>query len=150
MFCLALSATNALAQGDGVTVDPDSPTAKQYKLPIESAREQANPKGDGELVPPGAPPAGASAAPLFGEGIVQVGSRGGRTKGSSTTGSKPSTTKGSSVTSEQNAAPLKAAVQNPGAPAGGAGAALLIAGGGALVLLIGTLLGLALRRRRTD
>ena len=74
MVCLALSAANSLAQRNGVTVDPDSPTAKQYKLPIESARERANPRGDGKLVPPGAPPAGAAAAPLFGVGIAPVGS----------------------------------------------------------------------------
>ena len=49
LLCLALLVPRAAAQSDGVFVDPDSPTGKQYQLPLESARRQADPGGDGRL-----------------------------------------------------------------------------------------------------
>ena len=137
--CLALGATNAAAQGDGVTVDPDSPTAKQYKLPIESARRAGEPEGRRQARSAWRPTRRRCAAPLFGEGIVPVALARGRARQATSrrpTGSKPSTTAVAKPRGRA-AAPLKAAIQNPGAPSGGIGAALLIAGGAALVLLIG-------------
>jgi hypothetical protein len=146
-------AGSAAAQSGGVVIDPDSPTAKQYKLPVESARQQADPKGDGKLVPPGARVAGTSAAPLFGEGITPASdgtrSRSGAQRPAKANAVKPSSSSADTSNEEPNQSPLKAAIQNPGAPAGGIGAPLLIAGGAALVLLLGTLVGLLLRRRRT-
>jgi len=152
---LLVGAVTATAQDDGVFIDPDSPTAKQYRLPVESAREQANPEG-GKLVPPGARPTGATAAPLFGEGIATAAGAGSRSKGGkkSSSRTKRSTEKAGTPSSptaddeQKNSSPLTAAVQNPGAPSGGVGAPLLIAGGAALILLIGSVVGVLLRRRR--
>src|SRR5215207_7689413 len=53
----------ARAQEEGVFVDPGSPTGKEYAIPLDSARRQADPSGDGAG---GAP----ESAPLFGSGIV--------------------------------------------------------------------------------
>jgi hypothetical protein len=147
---MLVGAPSALAQGDGVYVDPNSPTGKQYKLPIESARQQANPKGDGKLVPPGARPAGTTAAPLFGAGITPASAHVATKSGQKRHASGNSSPKSSSTTSESSTTPLKAAIQNPGAPSGGIGAPLLFAGGAAVLLLVATLVGLLLRRRRTD
>jgi hypothetical protein len=147
---MLVGAPSALAQGDGVTVDPNSPTGKQYKLPIESAREQANPKGDGNLVPPGARPAGTTAAPLFGAGITPASAHIASKTGRKQHAGAKSSPKASSTPMESSTSPLKAAIQNPGAPSGGVGAPLLFAGGAAVLLLLATLVGLLLRRRRTD
>jgi hypothetical protein len=58
----------ALAQGEGVHVDPNSPAGKEYALPLEEARRNAAPSGQGS--------AGAtdSGNPLFGAGITRDGS----------------------------------------------------------------------------
>jgi len=146
----------AAAQSDGVFVDPDSPTAKQYAIPLESARRQADPGGDGRLAPPGARPPGTGAPPLFGDGIVATssarrgsssGNPGGATRGTKrdSSSSSPST-----AGSTDSSSPVEAAVTNPGAPSSGIESTLLIAAGAALVLLIGGLAGFVLRRRSTE
>lgn len=50
--------------GAQVFVDPDSPTGKEYAIPLEDARRQASSGGGDFPVQPG-----ERAAPLFGEGI---------------------------------------------------------------------------------
>jgi len=146
LLAALLLPASAAAQDDGVFVDPDSPTGKQYAIPLESARRQADPAGDGRLAPPGERPTGTTAAPLFGEGIARA--RGSASKRSS----KEQSSKASRPGQKENAnsateGPLKAAVNNPGAPSGGIGPTLLIAGGGALVLLLGAIVGFLMRRR---
>jgi hypothetical protein len=143
---LLLPAPAVAQQDDQVFVDPDSPTGKQYAIPLESARRQADPNGDGRLAPPGGRPAGVAPAPLFGEGIATAAKADGA--------SKPSRQKRSTASkhepkqrSQADSGPLKAAINNPGAPAGGIGSTALIAAGAALVLLLGGLLGFVLRRR---
>src|SRR6476619_4464476 len=54
----------AAAQDDGVHVDPNSPAGKEYALPLDSARRDANGGGDS---------AAGSGAPLFGVGISRQG-----------------------------------------------------------------------------
>jgi hypothetical protein len=153
-----LAPTPAVAQSDGVFVDPDSPTGKQYQLPLESARRQADPSSDGRIAPPGARPSGTGPAALFGEGIATA-SRAGKPSSSGGSGgkSKPGGTAGGSngstsapTTDSGSSNPVQAAVSNPGAPSGGVGSTLLIAAGGGLVLLIGGLAGFVIRRRSAD
>ena len=62
-----ISASTLLAPGaagaqDGVTVDPDSPSGKQYAIPLESVRRQTD-ASDDKRQPTKRP------APLFGEGL---------------------------------------------------------------------------------
>jgi hypothetical protein len=129
------------AQQDDVVVDPDSPTGKEYRIPLEGARRDADPSADGKA----AGPRGATEpAPLFGEGIVAT------AKGSKSTGRNGSKTgsaeTGVEDTPRRGAGPAPA-TSTTGAPAGGTSTLLLIGGGGALVLLIGVLAGVALRGR---
>jgi hypothetical protein len=141
-----------------VFVDPDSPTGKQYQLPLESARRQADPGSDGRTAPPGARPTGTGAAALFGEGIASArragkgsdtGRSGGKAKPSGTTGGSNGSSASTTLDSPSSST-LQSAVSHPGAPSGGIGSTLLIAAGGGLVLLIGGLAGFVIRRRSTD
>ena len=61
LFALALAAP-AAAQ-DGVFVDPDSPSGKEYAIPLDSARRQTSPRK------PSTSRSAQEKAPLFGEGI---------------------------------------------------------------------------------
>ena len=148
-----LAPVPAAAQSDDVFIDPDSPTAKQYAIPLESARRQADPSGDGQLAPPGARPTGTGPAALFGEGIAAA-SRADKRSGSKDSRgqskSRGTASSGSATGSAGSDNPVQAAVSNPGAPSGGIGSTLLIAAGGGLVLLIGGLAGFVLRRRSAD
>ena len=146
----------AWAQEDGVTVDPDSPTGKEYAIPLDSARRQAQ-AGTGSRE------SGAdSEAPLFGQGVEAEtasggedsdgGSSSGKSGGSGSDGSGNSSDGGDPSMGDSDALPREvagdslAAVQ-PGAPDGGSGT-LLLAGGAALaVLLAGVLAGVLVRRR---
>jgi hypothetical protein len=60
---LAACAPAAAAQDGGIFVDPDSPTGKEYEIPLESARRAAT----GEHSKPVQP--GTRTAPLFGQGV---------------------------------------------------------------------------------
>lgn len=131
-------------------VDPDSPTGKEYKIPLEGARRDAASSTGGK-----APSAGTATepAPLFGEGIVA------NAKGSKTTsGANPASGTGSEAGSPEADADDPArggagpapATSTTGAPAGGTSTLLLIGGGGGLVLLVGVLAGVALRGRAGD
>jgi hypothetical protein len=147
----------AAAQNEGVFVDPDSPTGKQYQVPLESARRQADPRGDGRVAPPGGRPTGTSAAPLFGEGIVTSQRGKGSSNGdpANTSDSRRKDKRQVSPSSPSSGSPgargaVQAAVSNPGAPSGGVGSTLLIAAGGAIVLLAGGLAGVLMRRRSPD
>ena len=152
-----LSAAPAMAQqDDGVFVDPDSPTAKEYAIPLDAARRQASggnpsPSGGGAATP----------APRFGEGVgdeqaatgASGGGNGGSTGGSASgsgnaTGSGTENGSGSSTSSTGSGRPPSVAASRPGAPSGGGvGTTLMVIGGGAGLLLVGAGAGYALRRR---
>ena len=153
-----LLAAPALAQDEGVHIDPDSPgvyidpnspSAKEYQLPLESERRQADPSREpsADIVQ------GERSSPIFGTGIVSEGKSG--DAGSS---SRPRTKDGNAKEAERPPAPqdverdddaeiLKAATSNPGAPGGGVSTALAIGGVAIGVLLLGGMAGLMLRRR---
>jgi hypothetical protein len=154
---LALGTTPAVAQDPGVFIDPGSPSAKEYALPFESERRQADPGTPQEA----AIPQGQRVSPAFGEGIEPIGahSNAGTSGSSSTAGGTDSAEStrsgggsGNGATSADGGAAeatIRAATANPGAPGGDAGSTFAIAGVALLVLLAGLAAGFVLRRRRT-
>jgi len=167
---LALTASTAAAQEDGVTVDPNSPAGKEYVLPIDQARRDAADGGSGG----GAgkrDSTGARPTPAFGEGVrpetsprgVEAPSPGGATtptespapsRKSARTRTKSSPPSGKSAQTPTPArreqergdidrALVKASVGDDGE---GDGSLALLAGGVA-VMVLGVTAGLALRRR---
>jgi len=121
----------AAAQADEVFVDPQSPSGKEYAIPIDRARSEAAPKSKG-------PASGASQSPLFGDGVG--------------TDDAPASGNGSAAASERPGDRQPAAQPPPAvlraqaaAPDGSANGVMLAVAAG--VLLIGTLIGLFVRRR---
>jgi hypothetical protein len=145
---LGVGAADAAAQGQGVTVDPESPSGKQYAIPLESARRQADPQS---VRPTG--PSGAGSAALFGEGVVVAG----RIKGQSRDGSGARQPGGKAprgtASNPSPASPrdvpvvVSIAASRPAAPDGGIGMPVLVLGLGLLVVLIGAAAGVVIRRR---
>jgi hypothetical protein len=154
-------AAPALAQDDGVYIDPDSPSAKEYSIPLESERRQADPGHD----PQAGTVQGERSSPIFGAGIVSgraaAGATTARAGGAETPRAERSAAdddkngRGTGARSRQSkqiargsdAEVLQAATSNPGPPAGGLGVPLTIGGVAIGVLLLGGLVGLLLRRR---
>jgi hypothetical protein len=171
---LAVSLTSpAVAQEDGVFVDPDSPTGKEYAIPLESVRRQADPSTEQS----GSDATGT--APLFGTGIVREGEtrqsdtgqpRDGATPQSGTGKSgdgasgggadaradsddRPSGSGGVDANPEASEMPegrtsVAGATSTPGAPSGGIGTVATIGLLSAGALLIGGFGGVVLRRVR--
>jgi len=159
----ALSATAVAQLEDGVHVDPDSAPAKEYALPLDSARGTAGTSVSGESpkTPAGAP-AGAP-APAFGSGITPKAdstTSGSRSSGRSTrpnanrsgsgsgtstgtgTGTSTSTSTSTDETAEDRTVPT-------GAEAAGGNPLLYSLGGVLAVLVAGGLVALTLRRRQS-
>jgi hypothetical protein len=156
----AVLASPAVAQTPDVQIDPGSPTAQEYSIPLERARRQADPSGESHAQPPSAP-----VAPLFGEGIEAqtssaAGSASGDGGGSSDRDRRRSSDRRdrssrSERDAEQDGSPrvpdaVVAAAQQPGPPSGGIGATLLVGGVAAFVLIAGGIGGLVLRRRPSE
>jgi hypothetical protein len=133
-------ASPAAAQSGGVFIDPGSPTAKEYGIPLETARRQANPGAD-----PKAPiQQGEHASPLFGEGISTASGRGTKADGSSGSPSTNGSGSGAGMTPPQ----VLQAASNPGTPTGGASTPAVVDAVAFGVLVLGGGAGLLLRRRR--
>jgi hypothetical protein len=156
------TAAPALAQDEGITIDPDSPSAKEYAIPLERERRQADPAGEADA----RIEQGTRSSPLFGEGIesteggngegtaATVGGTAGRGDESGTSGSRGGggTERDRARSSRPpvrgtGAAAVLRATTNPGAPTGGVDTALIIGGVAAAVLALGGGAGLLLRRR---
>jgi hypothetical protein len=141
----------AAARGAGVQVDPSSPAGTEYQLPTDRAREQAGGSGGST----GASSGAAGEAPLFGAGVEDKtppprARRKPRPSDStkrtaSPSADTPTTTSEQPDVGNRTQQPVRAL-----APAtGGGGGMLAVAGTAGGVLLIGTLAGLAWRRRTT-
>ena len=149
-MAVAAAAPAAAQDDDGVFVDPSSPSGKEYQIPLESVRRQADP-----TTRPGAKVApGERSSPLFGEGIdpgtasgaiTPGGNGGGGAGGGSSSGSAPPDAPAAPKGSAPSRA-IEAARSAPGAPPGDTGSLLVILSGAALVLLAGCGAGIALRR----
>ena len=155
---LALHVPAAYAQTEnGVTVDPSSPAGKEYALPIDQARRDATDGGNARKAPKG----GRNPTPAFGQG-VRPDSQADRAPGAVSSASpdkdSDSTPAAGSATSAPTTTSAQRARERDGidraliaASAGDGGAsqgslALLL--GGVLVMVIGVVAGLLLRRGR--
>lgn len=140
---LAVTAPVASAQDDEIFVDPESPTGKEYELPIDRAREQAAPTTRKRSSRSAAP-----AAPLFGEGVEPE--RAGTPAPDRTRETRAARQEKAAGANATDAATLSRArgdrEARAAAPEGGAGLVAIVAAAAA-VLLVGGLLGLLLRRR---
>lgn len=144
---LAALAPAASAQDDPVFVDPDSPSGKEYELPIDRAREQGA-AGRQRQQPAG----GAQGAPLFGAGVEGddrntspgTAKSGTRSDGNGGGGSDDAA---SEPGSEQATVGAAAARKVQAATPDGSTGVLEILGAGGGILLLGGLAGLLLRRR---
>jgi hypothetical protein len=157
IVAFTMSANPAGAQ-DGVFIDPDSPSGKEYEIPLETVRRGAQPGTD-----PSAPISqGERSAAPFGEGIggdprnrdsPGTGSGGGREndggQDGGSGGSEDRRRDRDSASGASGSAVIEAAANNPGAPPSSPGSTLLYLGAGALVLALGVGVGLLLRRRQS-
>lgn len=150
--------TAALGLEPGVHIDPGSPAAKEYALPLNQARQTgANPSGPNGsessfgagIKPPTSGGSGGSGA--AGAGSVGGSHARGRAGGSQPGGSQPG---GSRATGDKNAASqpkLPAAVQRAVASAssgGGNGSLPALIGGGVAIIVLGAFGGTVLRHSR--
>ena len=150
---VALSAPSAFAQEEGVTLDPGSPTAKEYALPIEQARRDAGGEGGRATTQ-----AGERAVPLFGEGVRPASGTDGATSrkqaASKSLKSKPKAKATATVTvTPQERAKAQDRITRSLAAASVSGGdssdgSLVLLLGGSVVMVLGVGLGFVLRRRR--
>jgi hypothetical protein len=81
----------AQAQEPGVHVDPDSPSGREYVIPLEEARRVGRDTADQPV-----PTSGSAQAPLFGDGIEPAAAAAPKTGGSGDASSKRKPAAGSS------------------------------------------------------
>lgn len=137
---LAPSASEAIAQDDGVRVDPDSPAGKEYALPLDSARRDAA----------GTPSAGArDEAPLFGAGISKQESQRGSRRARRASGGDGGGGEGSGASTDRDTGASRPPAAVTETASGGPPAGLLTALIALGVLAAGGLIGLLLRARGT-
>lgn len=157
MACLLVIAALpgiALAQSNGVTVDPGSPGETEYQLPLAAARESVGAKPHTEATSPSTTatstpePFGAGAVPDNTAAADDSGSGEPRRSGQSPVREegRESQAPGKLREARREVVPdvdLRAA----SAGAGGLSSPLALMGGGGVVLLFGGAAGLVLRRR---
>jgi hypothetical protein len=146
----ALLAPPASALEPGVHVDPGSPAAKEYALPVNKARgtgkaggseggsEEAHEQLFGAGIKPpssGSPGGSRSATPRAPRNASRVGGR-----------ASPGARKGSA--GAQAAPALVRRVANGRSSGGGGSSALVLLGGGVAVIVLGALAGIVLRHGR--
>jgi len=153
VLVLALTAPPAAAQ-DEVFVDPDSPSGREYAIPLEEARRNAASGGPPSRVQPG-----ERSAELFGAGVGEdggpPGSAGDPRQGGGGSDSAPGTggagdggagavpgADGPGTAGERSGGSLREATT-----AGSQGDVLLVGAIGVGVLALGAIAGLAGRRR---
>jgi hypothetical protein len=145
--CSTASAQGGTAGGSGVHIDPGSPAAKEYAIPLSQARQIGG----------GSSSSGSSTATAFGAGIKPPASGSSSRSGlgsryvkahhrSSRVGARKHTATVSSPAATVPAAVLEASSTQ--ASSGGNGSILALLGGGVLILVLGGLGGTVLRRAR--
>jgi hypothetical protein len=140
LSCLAVSAQAATGLEPGVHVDPGSPAAKEYALPLNQARQTgANTSGK----------ASTGSAALFGTGIKPPGS-GGSGRARSAVGNTPNGARrdasGAASSGSRTSVPaivLRAASSH--ASSGGDGSLLTLLGGAVAILILGAFGGTLMR-----
>jgi hypothetical protein len=125
-----------------------SPSAKEYAIPLEAERRQADPGQE----PSAVVQQGSRSSPIFGAGIVTDGDAGGETSPGAPGSAGRDLDREASRETEPRKSPaddeaVRAAASNPALPSGGAGVPLTIGGVAVAVLLVGGFVGVLLRRR---
>jgi hypothetical protein len=145
----ALVVQSAAALEPGVHIDPGSPAAKEYALPVSQARGAG--EGDGsegtheQLFGAGIKPPG-SGSPRGGSPSAGSGARRGASNsaGASSSGSGGS----ASDTTHTQPPPLVRRVAGGGSSSGGGSSLLVLLGGGVVVIALGAFAGVVLRHGR--
>jgi hypothetical protein len=155
---LAASCSTALVQPaaalePGVQVNPGSPAAKEYVLPVGQARRTGSER-ERTRSSPAQESSEAASEPLFGAGITPPGSGGGGRDG----GRPPGGSSAAVGTGAGHAHPGAAATQPPPAlvrrvadghgSSGGGSSELVLLAGGVAVLALGAFAGVVLRHSR--
>jgi hypothetical protein len=139
-------ASPVAAQEPGVHVDPNSPAGKEYAIPIDQARRQAEGASAGN-----GSHGSSGSAPLFGAGISSraggsSSSSGSGKSGAGAAGSTKTRTEGSRKSDGARSAGANARLAGAAAADTGSSATFLTAAVVAAVLLAGGLIGLVLHR----
>ena len=137
LVCLTCLPASAAGQADDVFVDPDSPSGREYEIPLERARRDVSAREPSASRGPSAP------APLFGAGVGSAP----EAAASGRSPKRPGRERAARARADAPAA-LEAAIRQPGAPDSAAGASLMLGGAAAAILLLGAALGFSLRRSR--
>jgi hypothetical protein len=144
-------AAPAVAQEDGVFIDPGSPSGKEYAIPLEDERRLADPAQE----PSAEIQQGSRSSPIFGTGISDGDAEGDASAGAPTSAGEDrdrepfadASRERDPHVSRDDDAVIRGATANPGAPSGGVEVPLTFGGVAVGVLLVGGLAGLLLRRR---
>ncbi|HEV2060394.1 MAG TPA: hypothetical protein VGR11_13645 [Solirubrobacteraceae bacterium] len=158
LCCLTATPAVAAAQEDKVFVDPGSPSGKEYALPIDRAREQGSSTQR-------QPQKLREKAPLFGEGVeggvrnttspptpkssakeAKAERKAGSTSADAREEEAAAREKAAAAAEARDLARTRALRAQAAAPEGGTGV-IAVVGAGVVVLLVGGLIGLWLRRR---
>jgi hypothetical protein len=141
----AAAAQAATGLEPGVHVDPGSPAAKEYALPLNQARQTGA----------GASSSSTSSGPLFGAGIKPPGAGGSSHSGSGSGTAKATGRGGAAGPNGANTAARLSALpsallraSSSQASSGGGGSILALLGGGVAILVLGGLGGMILKRSR--
>ena len=137
VLCLsAAGAPAALALEPGVHVDPESPAAKEYALPLNQARETGAAGSEG------------TGTALFGAGIKPPRSGGGAGVGRVRGGAPSGSSERPGASAPASAVPLPSTSAGGSGAPGGDSSTLALIGGAVAVIVLGALGGTVLRHRR--
>jgi hypothetical protein len=157
LCCVLASAQAASALEPGVHVDPGSPAAKEYALPLDQARQtgtesSSQPSSEGGLFGAGIKPPGSGGSSRGGGGTGGGGTGGSTTGGhvANGTGHAAPPAQGASATSPSQAQLAQAALRaaREQGSGGGNGSILALVGGGVAILVLGGFGGTVLRHSR--
>jgi hypothetical protein len=133
----------ALAADKGVSVDPNSPSGKEYALPIDRARDRAAAGTDDDVRPNTTRPTGQ--VPLFGVGVTARKSKRTGHSVSKAVPAKQGTSRGTDGSEAADSAPAPAGPAPAAAPGGSSMVGVIVLA--AALMLGGGAIGTALRRR---
>jgi hypothetical protein len=148
-----VAAPTSSAQDSGVFIDPDSPSGREYSIPLEEARREAGGPAPGKVA------LGERTAPLFGEGVEAETRPAAADETAPTRAGESREPRGSEATDtrrgdEREASPATAASSGAAERSGGDGDGsqdvLIVGTIGLGTLAIGAAVGVMARRRLTS
>ena len=151
LVLLTLAGPSPALADDGVTVDPGSPSAKEYSVPLDSARQAASGSSTTSSATPqrfgrGVTTAQAAPAPPAPPASAKATKKPRKQREAKPAATSTATTATAATTAVARP-PKPAASVAPAATGGGTSPALALGGGAAIVLLVGGAVGVWLRRR---